>query len=220
MRFGVIAIFVALACGSPPRGKAPPRVAVEPGPPAAAPATSIAEEDAGVIEAAEPFSAAWSESEEQGTSPEAVTERWVNADTCPAPLERSELGEYDAFVERALGGGDAPDQLAAVRISPAFQPERAVSLARGKNGRFVVRAARLREQAWGRMMKEISAHQGGTVSLDAASQRAALARVTTLSEVHERSIDAPTAWLWITLWRVADRARAIRRRSGDCDRKV
>jgi hypothetical protein len=200
MRFGVVAIFVSIACGSPPRGKSPPRVPVEPGPPAAAPAVSIAKEDAVAIEAAEPFSAAWNETEEPGDSPEVVTERWVNADTCPAPLERYELGEYDAFVERALGVGDAPDRLVAVRISPAFQPERAVSLARGKNGRFMVRVVRLSEQVWGRMMNEMSAHQGGSVSLDEASQRAALARVTTLSEVHERSLDAPTAWLWTALW--------------------
>lgn len=200
MRLGLVTIVMAIACGSPPHAELPPRVAVEPGPPAAAPIKSIAKEDARVIEPAEPFSAAWNEAEEQDAAPEVVTERWVNADSCPAPLDRFELGEYEAFVERALRLGDVPDRLAVVRISPSFQPERAVSLAREKDGRFVVRAVRLPEQVWGRMMKEMSDLQGGSVSLDDGSQRAALARVTTSPVVHERYLDAPTAWLWLALW--------------------
>ncbi len=195
---------VAIACGGATRSELPSHALVPADPPPAAPAVSREirlPERADALVEAEPFSATWNDSEQDEAPAGPAPEAWENADTCPAPLESfAGLYEYDAFVGRVLGVLDTPDQLATLRISPSFQPERAVILMRSSNGGFVARTVRLKEQVWNQMMKEMQAQQGGSVSLDDSYQRAALARVTAAQEVHERQVDTATAWLWIALW--------------------
>jgi hypothetical protein len=162
-------------------------------------------------EPAEPFSASWLEAPEQDEPLEIPIDSWVNADACPDPPEEArDLGDpaYQAFVDRTLGLG-VPGELAALRISPSFTPERSLSVVRQPTGAYLIRSTRLKTNAWAQMMDEMRALQGESFSLDDASEAAALARVTTSKVVYESGIDASTAWLTVALWRAVT-ARAQR----------
>jgi len=125
---------------------------------------------------------------------------------CPEPIggaSDSRLETYNRFVERALGLPPDADVVLALRISPSFQHERALSLRRASDGRYVLRSTRLREDVWGKMMTNIQAQQGAVVHLDERSQARGLADVQVTREVRERFVDSSTAELLLALWNSA-----------------
>ena len=170
------------------------------------------EETSAVDAPAEPFSATWAQAEEFGAEPPGPTNReaWVNADACPDPVTYDNSDAYDSFIVSALGMA-GHGQLAAIRISASFRPERALSIERRADGAYLLRSTELSRDVWAWMMTEMRELQGTTITLDDASESEALARVTTSRTVKERGIDATTAWLLVDVWRtVIARAQIVR----------
>lgn len=124
-------------------------------------------------------------------------EALVDADACAAPVAsaRPALEPYDTFVEQALGLSGERGQVAAIRISPSFEPVRALSLLRRADGSHLLRLTTLTEDVWAQMMRELQATQGNSFSLAPHFQVAALARIRVSKVVREQRIDARTASL-------------------------
>jgi hypothetical protein len=141
----------------------------------------------------------------------------VNSHACPDPVDGAGGGgfePYEAFMRRALGMVPNARVLLRIRVSPSFTPDSTIALLRNDDGTYLLRAVRLKEHVWFKMLEEMSAQQGPVVRLDRQRQAAALARLATSKTVKERTLDAPTARLFLRLWRALIRRAQVVREVG------
>jgi hypothetical protein len=130
----------------------------------------------------------------------------LGVDECPEAIQNeyaSGLATYNRFVERALDLPPGPDVLLAIRISPSFEPDRALSLRRTATGAYVLRSTRLVQNVWSRMMDNMRRQQGDVIHLDEGRQADALREMRMTREIRERFVDPSTADLLLTLWTAA-----------------
>jgi hypothetical protein len=125
---------------------------------------------------------------------------------CPEPIQEEDargLATYNRFVERALDLPPGPDVLVAIRISPSFQPDRALSLRKTADGAYVLRSTRLLEDTWSQMMENMRRQQGHVIHIDERRQAQALDDLRATREIRERFVDSSTADLLVALWAAA-----------------
>jgi hypothetical protein len=125
-----------------------------------------------------------------------------DADACLQPVGTAGddgLAVYSAFIRRAVGFPPLSGALAAVLIGPSFRPTGMLSLHRRRNGEFVLRLTRLREDVWAAMLGEMEQQQGSTINLSDANQVSALRNISAAISTAERTVDAETARMIETL---------------------
>lgn len=112
--------------------------------------------------------------------------------------ESSDFGPYELALQRVLLADDYERRCQLVTL-PSFQAESAVYFLRPETGGAIVISRTLKSGLWSDLMRQMAETGGGSFSLDAASQQAALDQLRSAAETRRAPLDVATADLLETV---------------------